>query len=442
MTRTKKNIFRITTVVFSLLLVIGLLEVVIRAMHFWGYSRDVPLAEMRETLESLQIDEQLPLETKRRFPQWIGDHILHPFLGYVRNRSNPQQVLNRRLIDEPVNDHGFFGPSPIQPESPDRFVIAITGGSVACELYLDARETLRATLAENAAFSDKRIEFVSLALSGMKQPQQLLALEYFLVLGAKFDCVVNFDGFNDVVLPLAENEKFGVAAHSPRYWPVYATMGLRVDQASVLVEAARIQQRRRNWAGRVASPPWRYSHLALSLWHRCDNAWKAEIQDRQNRMREVIIGRAGQLSAQESGPPDGYDSLAELRDQVVQLWVYSSTRMARSCDANGIAYFHFLQPNQYFKGSKIFTAQERKEALGGPNYNYRRDAESGYPLLVRQAETLRQNGVNFHDLTMLFKNQSRTIYRDKCCHYNQTGYDLVAERIGTILAREWNKGDR
>ena len=63
-------------------------------------------------------------------------------------------------------------------------------------------------------------------------------------------------------------------------------------------------------------------------------------------------------------------------------------------------------------------------------------------LLVRQAETLRQNGVNFHDLTMLFKNQSRTIYRDKCCHYNQTGYDLVAERIGTILAREWNKGDR
>jgi hypothetical protein len=438
MTRIKTFSFRLATLLLSLLFVFLLLEIGTRAATFLGYSRDISLAEIRRSLDTFQLQGQDLVAPRRQYQPWIGAHMLHPYLGYVRNPRNRQQVLNDRPISTPVNEHGFFGPSPLEPASPDQLVVAITGGSAACELYLDAGDTLAAALKTEPAFSDKQLKLVCLALGGMKQPQQLLAVEYFLALGARFDAVVNFDGFNDVVLPLAENEPLGVAGHYPRYWPVYATMGLNVAQSKLVVEAGQLEQCRQRWARRVAGTPLRHSAVALSLWYRCDRSWKVSIQDRQNRMRETLQRRPDKLSPQESGPPDQYVSLSELRKQVVQLWVNGSTQMARTCTANKIRYFHFLQPNQYFKGSKVFTDEEKRKAFGGPNYYYRRDAAAGYPLLVAQAETLRQRGVRFYDFTMLFKDQAGTLYRDECCHYNQDGYNLVAEQIAAAMAHQWN----
>ncbi|MBI82253.1 MAG: hypothetical protein CMJ81_03570 [Planctomycetaceae bacterium] len=439
---TKALLFRLAAITLPLLFVFLVLEIGSRITHYLGYSRDASLTEIRRSLHTLQPQDQKLVAPRRRYQPWIGAHILHPYLGYVRNPENHQQVLNERLITEPVNEHGFFGPSPLEPASSDQLVIAITGGSAACELYLDAGDALSAALKTEPAFSKKRLKLVCLALGGMKQPQQLLAVQYFLALGGHFDAVVNFDGFNDVVLPLAENEPLGVAGHYPRYWPVYATMGLNVAQATLMSEAGRLEQRRQRWARRVAGTPLRHSVVALSLWYRCDRSWKVSIQDRQNRMRETLQRRPDKLSPQESGPPDQYVSLSELRNQVVQLWVNGSTQMARICTANKIRYFHFLQPNQYFKGSKVFTDEEKRKAFGGPNYYYRRDATAGYPLLVAQAEILRQRGVRFYDLTMLFKDQADTLYRDECCHYNQDGYNLVAEQIAATMAHQWNGPNR
>ena len=438
MTRIKTFSFRLATLVLSLLFVFLLLEIGMRTANFLGYSRDASLAEIRRSLDRFQLQEQDLVAPRRQYKPWIGAHMLHPYLGYVRNPHNHQQVLNERAIAKPVNEHGFFGPSPLEPAASDQLVIAITGGSAACELYLDAGDALSAALKTEPTFSKKRLKLVCLALGGMKQPQQLLAVQYFLALGAHFDAVVNFDGFNDVVLPLAENEPLGVAGHYPRYWPVYATMGLNVAQATLMAEAGQLEHRRQTWGRRVNTTPLRHSAVALSLWSRCDRSWKVSIQDCQNRMRKTLQRRPDKLSPQESGPPDQYVSLSELRNQVVQLWVNGSTQMARTCTANKIRYFHFLQPNQYFNGSKVFTDEEKRKAFGGPDYSYRRDAAAGYPLLVAQAETLRQHGVRFYDLTMLFKDQTGTLYRDECCHYNQDGYNLVAEQIAAVMAHQWN----
>ncbi len=59
---------------------------------------------------------------------------------------------------------------------------------------------------------------VTLGIAGYKQPQQLLALAYFLSLGAEYDLIINLDGYNDIVLPITDNYSFGVNPFFPRAW--------------------------------------------------------------------------------------------------------------------------------------------------------------------------------------------------------------------------------
>ncbi|MCP5120067.1 MAG: hypothetical protein GY953_55430 [bacterium] len=61
-------------------------------------------------------------------------------------------------------------------------MIAITGGSVAMDFYFYVRthDEFLSALRRHPEFADTDIRFVSLALDGMKQPQQLVALNYFL----------------------------------------------------------------------------------------------------------------------------------------------------------------------------------------------------------------------------------------------------------------------
>ena len=67
-------------------------------------------------------------------------------------------------------------------------------------------------------YRDKKIEIIRLAMSGYKQPQQLLALNFLLALGAEFDVIVNIDGYNEVALAVAENALSGVFVAYPRRW--------------------------------------------------------------------------------------------------------------------------------------------------------------------------------------------------------------------------------
>jgi hypothetical protein len=61
--------------------------------------------------------------------------------------------------------------------------------------------------------------------------------------------------------------------------------------------------------------------------------------------------------------------------------------------------------------------------------NYKRAAQLGYPLLIESGAELAERGVRFVDLTMIFADVRETIYRDACCHYYQSGYEMIAERM-------------
>ncbi len=61
-------------------------------------------------------------------------------------------------------------------------------------------------------------QVVALGFPGYKQPQQLLALTYFLSLGAEYDLIINLDGYNDIVLPFTDIYRVGVNPFFPRNW--------------------------------------------------------------------------------------------------------------------------------------------------------------------------------------------------------------------------------
>jgi hypothetical protein len=362
-------------------------------------------------------------------PDWARNYVLHPYLGFVHDRAVPLGALGRKFR---VNEHGFAGPLHAGDRSADSVVIAITGGSVAAHLYLDSRKALRSELKKWPAFAEKKLRFVSLALGGMKQPQQLLALTYLMATGNRFDVVVNVDGFNEVVLPFADNRQLGVHLSYPRNWPALGAKAVDTD-AAVLI--GRIADRRRRLDERRAAFsrfPLRHMSFSLALWHNERMSIEAQLRALDGQLRERMKpGRA--LTSQETGPPSEPLSDAEFFRESVELWKRSSLEMWALSTGMGFEYLHVLQPNQYVPGAKFMTPEEKRRAVLGPEFVYRQCVEQAYPLLRSAGEDLKQLGVPFVDLTRVFSAERGIIYSDTCCHYNQRGYDLLARRIGCAL---------
>jgi hypothetical protein len=358
---------------------------------------------------------------------------IHPYLGWVLNpETNPGGEVNGRRV--PVNRFGLFDDDHGVPRrGPDRVVVAVLGGSVASQMSLLGEQTLLERLRAAPEFAGKDVQIVRLAMSGYKQPQQLMALNYFLALGAEFDIVVNVDGFNEVALTVCENDPAGVFAAYPRAWHV-RTMDIvdsRQYSSSYRLLEARAQRQELAAAARRSWLRWSMTYQLV---------WKVRDELLFARQNDLAATRRGNRELQgrgfhSDGPGQLYDTqqAGALDAHVVALWSNSSLQLSRLCEANGADYLHVLQPNQYHAGSKPLSAQELE------NYYtetpcHAQAVRRVYPLMIAEGARLREQGVRFHDLTMLFADVEETIYSDYFCHYNQRGNDLLAERVAGLIA--------
>ena len=78
------------------------------------------------------------------------------------------------------------------------------------------------------------------------------------------------------------------------------------------------------------------------------------------------------------------------------------------------------------------SAEERRSAYR-EDQPYRVGAEKGYPLLEREGRRLIEAGVRFSDLSGAFVGRTETLYIDDCCHFNELGNRLIAERVARAL---------
>lgn len=392
--------------------------------------------EIQATLHKSAKSQQTIKKVSAKDRSYVGmrDHILHPYLGFVRNFDVELHRFNGFIVDEPVNRYGFFGPDPVTDASDNDYVIAILGGSVALEFYLFGSERLEKILVESGFSKNKNIKFISIALGGMKQPQQLMALAYFLSLGSHFDAVINIDGFNEVVLPLAENKGFGVNPFYPRSWRLYSTKSIDAMTTVLTGEIYAVLKELNRWSRRLGKLPFRESYTVLSFWR----LYHESLTNRRLKLEEKLSQHLQSnplLSAQESGPPYNYDSNSHLMSDLASVWQLSSEQLWALCKSNSIKYFHFLQPNQYFPGTRTSTDWEKRHTLKGKSYSYRQGAEQGYSYLAAAGMDLQASDVPFTDASRIFQNEPRSVYKDVCCHYNQLGNEILAEHIAEVMAR-------
>ncbi len=364
-------------------------------------------------------------------PEFLRSKSLHPYLGYV---ATPNRNGDSQDGTSPVTHFGFYDGNPILKRSPETVIVAIVGGSVAYGFGLDApddrrsgTEVLKERLKASPRFADKNITFLRLALSGYKQPQQLMTISYLLTLGAEFDVVINIDGFNEVALHPVENAATNTFAAYPRMWSFQTAGGRYLHSGKYQA----LQYQRRELADTFSCAPLKHSIVCNLVWKLRDRALDRDIYQTH---QELLEDASGESSYEATGPYRRYANDDEMMDDLVAIWKRSSLQLDRLCRSNGIRYYHILQPNQYVPGSKAFTPAEREDAFDA-DHPYRHGAELGYPRLIAAGADLKQQGVRFFDLTQAFAREQGPIYTDTCCHFNERGYQILAEAIaGAIVS--------
>lgn len=358
---------------------------------------------------------------------------LHPYLGYV---ADPDQHPTASLpgFSPEAIELGFprNRSSLLAPREPDELVLLLVGGSVAHLIADAAAAELRSGLEGRGRFEGKRLRIVSAAMPGYKQPQQLMAVAWLLTLGAPIDLVVNLDGFNELVLPATEHARAGVFPLYPRGWKIRVDRLGSTAQRLVALQAES-QRDRTALATRFDSGLLSRGFTASAIWLALDRRAAHEIADYDARLLE-LQGET-RSSYQARGPSAEYATLRERYAALTGAWERSSLALRGMCTAQGIEYFHFLQPNQYADGGKPLTPDEQRTAWRA-DQPYREPVQRGYPLLEAAGARLRARGVHFNSLVRVFEGVEETLYIDDCCHFNVSGMQRVAEAITREILAE------
>ena len=415
---------------FLFTLMATVLSVVMLEAFAWIY---VKLFLIHHALEEFQ-HQQFQLANTARSEE-TARAILHPYFGWVYDADSDPGETFFESDHFPVNDFGFPDDgSSLVEKSEDEISIAILGGSFAQEMSLSASDQLVETLQTVPQFAGRNINVVRLAMSGYKQPQQLIIINYFFAIGAKYDYVINLDGFNEAALPVIQNLTQDIHYSYPRNWHARMKDVVEPEKTSISFRLLSIRAARQNLARDILNAPWNFSALAQLIW-----------KFRDDRLQNELVSLSGDLVKERleegraflsGGPDQEFASEMERYSAMADLWMRSSQQLKAICDLNGAEYFHFLQPNQYVPNSKPLSAEELESNYGPPDFGTRIVVEECYPLLQERSQKLLDEDIRFTDLTQIFADETQTLYRDKCCHVNPTGYEIVAKAIATELIEQ------
>ena len=376
-------------------------------------------------LGALPSTAEAALEQQRE-EDLLGREALHPYLGFVsRLRSGTEGERFTWLQGDGLADRS----SPVYRDEP--FVLGLTGGSVAAQVASTGMERLLRRLDEAKRLQGQEVHVLVFANAGFKQPQQHLALAYLLDLGVRFDAVLNLDGFNEVAMHQAANERQGVSVAWPLDWASRRTL---LEEDGRGGQLRYLETRRRLLAKEALEGSWFESTwLGRLLWLAEDQRLQAEHAEARTQLEASTAPSPGR-AREWTGPAWATQSPDALAQDLVALWMRSSRNMRAACEAAGAVYVHALQPNQHLEGSKPLTPAE-EDLVVAASEGLRREVLRSYPLLQQAGGVLQGEGEHFFDLTGMFAEWGETLYEDSCCHLNRLGRLLLAEALaGALLA--------
>lgn len=360
--------------------------------------------------------------------------VFHPYLGWAFDPgvAAPLKLGNREI---PINGLGFADDhDSIAHRSEDQFIVGIAGGSVAWQVSVDGEEVIRETLEASPLLKGRKVRIVRMAMSGYKQPQQVMMLNYLLSLGGEFDAVVNIDGYNETALAVGENAMAEVAISYPRSWNGRTVAIADPRESAATAELIALRGQRQAMAESMNGSAMRFSPVANLVWRLRDTSCRNGLRELAGKLIRTERS-AEDRSFASFGPYRKYADDQELDDAVLELWKRSSMLMQHACDGHGAAYVHVLQANQYHEGSKPIGKDEHEAAIA-PFQRAGLAAKRLYPQLVKAGPSLIDAGIRFSDQTMIFSAIERPIYVDGWCHYNAEGNQMLAKAACDVLLEE------
>jgi len=371
------------------------------------YARDGRYVSARRRLDGLRNTFIDDLTRRRSDCRYVDTLFPHPYLGFVHHGNPPCSL--------PVNNMGLFGPDYPSDRPHDRFVILLTGGSVAAQFaspgpggppYLQS-------ILEHEYLSPNGQPF--LLLNGgdgaWHQPQQLIL---FLLYADAVHAVVTLDGYN---------ERYMVGAHVRFEYPPNAFMDVNPLVNSAYSYVVKQWILGKLYARAVSSRVLSRSQAAYMVLARIDAVIKQDLQSAQPKTNTSSIFAL---------PP-------EWDEERRVAWADGQYRKyIRAMDAiaaqNDVLVAHFIQPAPAI--GKTLTAEE-KAVVGDLSYRAR------YQRITGDVLSLAKEGTPIFSLLDLFAQNRNTLYADvihlrRAADGESEGYRLIAERIAETLARTWH----
>ena len=350
----------------------------------------------------------------------------HPYVGFLSRPGVPSGNLETRVPFQgicKINDNGFIGDQDFRTRGPGEVHLLMVGGSFAHQAFCMSQPELLARLRTVPRYANKKFKLFTFATGSYKQPQQVMAVNYFLALGGKLDILINLDGYNELTFAAS-----GAHPVYPEKWELFFVDRDRPQQLRLIGRIQVYRELAREAAG--LGQRLGFSITAGFVWSLVDDIIKGNIKQVNLRLEKYKdkerprFDRDGPPLAQED--PEAY---------AVEMWYRSSRQLQALATAFGFKYYHFIQPNQYVPESKPYSAREQRW-IDGADAQQRRRFNLRYATMGAAGERFKKDGVDFTDLRFLFREVKQTLYIDDCCHINKVGNDLVMGSIGDHLVED------
>ncbi len=392
-------------------------------------------------------DSQAELLPKlHSFERQAESHRLHPYLGFVLAPSPlPDEERAQRGLT--LNNYGFGSPHNYPyAQHDDELIVGFFGGSVAAKLERFEREhgIITGSLATALDHDVEKIKILSFAQGGFKQPQQLLIYNYFRALGQRFDVVLNIDGFNEIALSDG-NLHNGVAVEMPSMAHMTVLRKLTSDffpsqigdsYLEAMLGARASYQKYSQMHDRLVSRSAWESRFAAGFFidRKLNKVFRKRFRSALWAYQELSESRDENSWLYLNPPPaDAEDPQADGLATTLDLWAESSAMLHAMQAQSGGFYLHFVQPNQYHKTGRVFSEQEATVAFD-PQSPYAEPIRRGYPRLREEVVSLAAAGVPVVDLLELFDDLEADAYVDNCCHYTDTGEEVLSRAIARVIS--------
>ncbi len=342
----------------------------------------------------------------------------HPYLGYVMNRA----------FSTEVNRDGFLEKKGFNDEkTPSEYVIGIWGGSVAMlfaeyekQKMQSGKKWLGSLLKEKypEKFKNKNISLLNFGMSSYAQPQSFFAYTLYF---KNIDMAINIDGANEARRPITNS--------FPSIFPTYSPILFSIDPERQLYWLGIL--RWRNQQLRLAKFINRYQLLTKS--HLVYFLWFTYLSYSDSKMAQLATGVEETLDSRHPYYTSKWNSPDQLIDEPAKIWEKYTRLTITLQRSHKIKGYFFIHPNQYLPRTKVLSQEELERFYRVDNHT--ENFILTYKSLINMAHQLAREGLPVYDLTTIYQNNKSTLYRDRCCHPNNEGLEILEAEIFSRITK-------